>query len=174
MFDFNRTPLTPASCKLVVYDRGTRRFNTRPALQHYRTYICYIPATRATRTSNRIKFFHKSCSFRTISAADRVSVILTDLLAVLHDPHPTVMFLQQVTDLNEAIHRLQTLLFLDQNNNNKKGRNNNNAAPWVKQGVERPRVQPTKETSVVSLPSSTQRTTRSQPARRHAIGTIIC
>ena len=47
-------------------------------------------------------------------------MILTNLLAVLQDPHSIVPFLQQGNDLNEAIHHLQTLLHIDQNNNNAK------------------------------------------------------
>ena len=187
VFDYNRTPLAPAGCKVVVHDRiddrgtwsehGTRGFYIRPALKHYRNYDCYMPATRAARTSNTIKFFPTTCPFPTISSTDRIAMILTDLLAVLRDPPKSVPFLQQGTDLNEAILRLQTLLFLDQNNNNNtaidRNQFDNISAPRVKQGVARPRVQPRIETSVAPIISPHDRTTRSKTARRHAIGTIV-
>ena len=48
-FDFNKTPLAPAGCKLIVHDRideqgtwsehGARGFYIRPALRRYRNYI---------------------------------------------------------------------------------------------------------------------------------------
>ena len=79
-----------------------------------------MPATRAARTSNTVKFFPKTCPFPILYSNDRLAMILTDLSVVLQDPPSSVpFFLQQGTDLNEAIHRLQTLLSLDQNDNNK-------------------------------------------------------
>ena len=68
--------------------------------------------------------------------------------------------------MNEAIRSLQTLLYLDQDNDN--------TAPRVKQGVTRPMVQPTGDTSVAPLKLfPVQRTTRSQTARLHVTGIII-
>ena len=55
-FDFNKTPLTPAGCKVIVHnrrmeraswaDRGTVGYFVDRAPQHYRNYKCYIPSTK--------------------------------------------------------------------------------------------------------------------------------
>jgi len=123
-FDFNKTPLAPAGCKLIVHDRideqgtwsehGTRGFYIRSALEHYRNYICYVPTTCATRASNTIKFFPKVCTMPMTSATDRIYMILADLLTILKDPQPAVPFLHQGIELNEVIRTIQALFFLDQ------------------------------------------------------------
>jgi hypothetical protein len=58
-YDYNKTPLAPAGCKILIHDRanerpswadhGTNGYYIRPALQHYRSYTYYMPTTKATR-----------------------------------------------------------------------------------------------------------------------------
>eukprot|EP00532_Pseudo-nitzschia_australis_P011281 CAMPEP_0168233864 /NCGR_PEP_ID=MMETSP0140_2-20121125/17949_1 /TAXON_ID=44445 /ORGANISM="Pseudo-nitzschia australis, Strain 10249 10 AB" /LENGTH=183 /DNA_ID=CAMNT_0008166597 /DNA_START=687 /DNA_END=1235 /DNA_ORIENTATION=- len=46
-FDFNKTPLAPLGCKIVIHDRAEeQRSWVGPALHHYRNYQCYIPSTK--------------------------------------------------------------------------------------------------------------------------------
>ena len=174
-FDFNKTPLAPGGCKVIVHDRiddrgtwsehGTRGFYISPALHHYRNYECYMPSTKAKRTSNTIKFFPKHCPLPTTSSSERIAMILTDLLAALKSPPPAVPFLQQGTELNEAIRALQSLLFLDQDQSAR--------APRVEQSSQRPRVHPPIEKSVAPPEPQDKRKTRPTSARTHEIGTII-
>ena len=174
-FNYNKTPLAPAGCKVIVHDRiddrgtwsehGTRGYYIGPALHHYRNYECYMPATKAKRTSNTIAFFPEYCKMPTTSSTDRLTMILADLLEVLQHPHPAVPFLQQGTELNEAIRSLQTLLFLDQDQSA--------TATRVAQRDQRPRVQPLIETSVAPPAPQDKRMTRATTARTHDIGTII-
>jgi hypothetical protein len=54
-FDFNKTPLAPPGCKVVVHERamergawachGIVRYYIGPAMKHYRNYDSYIPET---------------------------------------------------------------------------------------------------------------------------------
>jgi len=100
----------------------------------------------------------------TTSSADRLTMILTDLLGVFQKSHPAVPFLQQGTELNEAIRSLQSLLFLYQDQNA--------TAPSVTHPGRRPRVPLPVETSVEPLLSPNKQKIRSQTARTHAFGTI--
>ena len=159
---------TKLRCKGIVHDRiddrgtwsehGTRGYYVSPAYHHYRNYDCYMPTTKAKRTSNTVKFFPKHCPMPTASSSDRITMILTDLLAVLKNPYPAVPFLQQGTELNKGI---RSLIFLDQNQSA--------TAPRVAQSGRRPRVHPPVETSVAPQEPQDKRKTRATSARTHEI-----
>ena len=63
-FDFNKTPLAPPGCPVLVYDppniraswapHGTDGFYVGPAPNHYRCFTIYMPDTKRTRVSDTI------------------------------------------------------------------------------------------------------------------------
>ncbi len=65
--DFAAHPIHPAGQLVVSHDppqqraswakHGTRGFYLSPALSHYRSHVVFIPATLATRITNRLDFF---------------------------------------------------------------------------------------------------------------------
>jgi hypothetical protein len=65
--DFASHPIHPAGQLVVSHDppqqraswalHGTRGFYLSPALSHYRSHVVFIPATLATRITNRLDFF---------------------------------------------------------------------------------------------------------------------
>ena len=67
MFDFNRTPLAPAGCKVIIHDRtderpswadhSTRGFYVGPAMKHFRNYNVLMDTTKKIRQSNTVNFF---------------------------------------------------------------------------------------------------------------------
>ena len=141
-FDFSKTPLAPAGCKIIIHDRteerktwaehGSRGFYIGPALHHYRNYECYMPVTRDTRISNTVDFFPVSCANPTLSADNTIALILEDLLQVLTTPQPTIPHLQPGAELTDAVKLLQSIL----------GRNQRDSPPVGPQILFQPRTEP--------------------------------
>jgi hypothetical protein len=83
-FDFNKTPLAPPGCKVVVHERPMERgslachgvvgYYIGPAMKHYRNYNSYIPETHGIRTTNTIEFFPEEVDMPTTSTTDRSSL----------------------------------------------------------------------------------------------------
>jgi hypothetical protein len=106
-FDFNRTPIAPIGCKVIVHDRrnehgswdnhGSPGYCIDRAEQHYRNYKCYMKNTKSTRISNTVEFFPTYYTLPRVRAIDRFTLILQDLHKVLSQPPRTIPFLQQVT-----------------------------------------------------------------------------
>ena len=69
-FDFNKTPLAPPGCPIVVHDspntraswapHGTDAYYVGPAPFHYRCYTVYIPSTKRTRISDTIAWLTRT------------------------------------------------------------------------------------------------------------------
>ena len=120
IYDFNKHPLAPPGCKILIHDRpdhraswddkGTEGFYIGPALEHYRNYRCYINGTNSIRTSDTVEFYPKDNPMPASSSSDRLHMILTDLLDVLRHPHPSSPFLRVGTELNDAIRAVQQLV----------------------------------------------------------------
>jgi hypothetical protein len=116
VYDYNKTPMAPAGCKIIIHDRseerkswdphGTHGFYIGPAMQHYSNYKCYIPSTRATRISNTIMFFPHCCENPIPSPADQLHMALQDLTAALSQPIPPMLNASP----NAPIRTLQRLL----------------------------------------------------------------
>ena len=97
-FNFKATPLGPAGCKAIIHERtaerpswgdhATDRYYIGPAMQHYKNYELYMPATRATRKTDTIKFFPHHCTIPQVNANDRFVLAVQDLTQVLTDPSP--------------------------------------------------------------------------------------
>jgi hypothetical protein len=113
-FDFNKTPLAPPGCKVVVHGRAMERgawachgivgYYIGPAMKHYRNYNSYIPETRGIRTTKTVEFFPEKVEMPTTSTTDRLARATEDLVAILQQPHPATPFLQQGTTIvNDAM-----------------------------------------------------------------------
>jgi hypothetical protein len=118
-FDFNKTPLAPPGCKVVVHERAMERgawachgivgYYIEPAMHHYRNYTSYIPETRGIRTTNTLEFFPDKVDMPTTSTADRLARATEDLVEILQQPHPATPFMQQGTVINDAMKQLSKI-----------------------------------------------------------------
>jgi hypothetical protein len=123
-FDFNKTPLAPLGCKVVVHERAMERgawachgivgYYIGPAMKHYRNYNSYIPETRGIQTTNTIEFSPEKVEVPTTSTTDRLARVTEDLFAIRQQHHPATPFLQQGTIVNDAI-KQSTKIFSPQN-----------------------------------------------------------
>ncbi|OEU20461.1 hypothetical protein FRACYDRAFT_181335 [Fragilariopsis cylindrus CCMP1102] len=121
-FDFNRTPMAPVGCKVIVHDRrgergswsnhGSHGFYIERAPHHYRNYTCYMRDTKQNRISNTVEFFPSQCSLPKVTPIDRLALVLQDLHQVLSQPPSDFPFLNQGTDLHTAITAIQKILCL--------------------------------------------------------------
>jgi hypothetical protein len=119
-FDFNKTPLAPVGCKVIVHDRrnergswdnhGSHGFYIDRAPHHYRNYTCYMRDTRKNRISNTVEFFPAHCILPKITPVDRLTLVLQDLHEVLSQPPANFPFIQQGTELSNAINAIQKIL----------------------------------------------------------------
>jgi hypothetical protein len=109
-FDFNKTPLAPPGCKVVVHERVMERgawacheivrYYIGLAMNHYRNYNSYIPETRGIQTTNALEFFPEKVEMPATTTPERLARATEDLVATLQQPHPTTPFLQQGTIVN--------------------------------------------------------------------------
>jgi hypothetical protein len=117
IFNFEKTPMAPPGCKVVVHERpqergtwadhGVAGFYIGPAMHHFRNYYCYITTTRGERVSNTIKFFPTHVNMPDTSSEDRLTQITQDLITVLQKPHPKTPFLDQGDKTSDAIAQLK-------------------------------------------------------------------
>jgi hypothetical protein len=128
-FDFNKTPLAPPGCKVVVHERAMERgawachgivgYYIEPAMHHYRNYNSYIPETKGIRTTNTLEFFPDKVDMPTTSpdkvdmpttsSTDRLARATEDLAEILQQTHPATPFLQQGTVINDAMEQLSKI-----------------------------------------------------------------
>ena len=97
IFDFNKTPLAPAGCKVIIHDRtderpswanhGTRGYYIGPVMKHYRNYNILMDTTTKIRQSNMVDFFPTTTDDPTITPTETLSLIIEDLLIVFKDHH---------------------------------------------------------------------------------------
>eukprot|EP00536_Pseudo-nitzschia_multiseries_P018409 jgi/Psemu1/55461/gm1.55461_g len=116
VYDYNKHPLAPMGCRVIIHDRaqergawqdhGTRGFYIGPALKHYRNYTCIGESSRDTRVSNTVAFFPKADMPET-SSTDRLLMILQDIKEVTNKPHPPIPYVEQGTQINEALRNIQ-------------------------------------------------------------------
>jgi len=111
-FDFLAHPIAPPGCKAIVYEspekratfatHGVKGIYVGPALDHYRTFKFYIPATRDYRYSNSIDFLTEPYSLPGSSKEELLIASITDLSNVLKSfttnklPAATSQVLQQL------------------------------------------------------------------------------
>jgi hypothetical protein len=119
MFNFDKTPLAPPGCKVIVHERPQERgtwadhgiagFYIGPAMHHFRNYYCYIPLTRGERVSKTVEFFPAHVEIPNTSLEDRLTQITQDLIHVLQQLHPPTPFLNQGDKTSDAIQMLQNI-----------------------------------------------------------------
>ena len=117
-FNFDRTPLAPLGCKVIIHDRprqrgawedhGTPGYYIRRAEHHYRCYTSWIPTTHAERVSNTVEFFPEN-GMPPTSSADRLLAVTEDLIEIITTPHPATPFLDYGTAAHDAVQKLQTI-----------------------------------------------------------------
>eukprot|EP00536_Pseudo-nitzschia_multiseries_P019014 jgi/Psemu1/58491/gm1.58491_g len=153
IYDYNKHPLAPMGCWVTIHDRaqergawqdhGTRGYYIGPALKHYRNYTCVGEASRATRTSNTVAFFPRTEMPRT-SSTDRLLMTLQNLKEIASKPHPPIPYMEQGTQLNEA---LRSAKLRDTTNNAPEPLTVANGPNTKSNAREPPRVAPTQQRS---------------------------
>ena len=78
--ELNRTPLAPPGTKVLVYKTPDQQHTWYPhgidgwylgsAMEHYRCYQVYIPATRAEHIAKTVQLYPASCAMPTTLSAD--------------------------------------------------------------------------------------------------------
>ena len=79
-FGFNKNPLAPPFCKLVIHENPYERRNRAPhrsvgwyigtAMEHYRCHHIYVNTTRAERVGDTVKLFLHHAKITFVSSAD--------------------------------------------------------------------------------------------------------
>ena len=111
---------------------------------------------KAVRVSNTVDFFPTTCADPTMTATDRLLLIMTDLLEVLKAPPiPSPIFNSQ-RELATAITTIQSILGRD------------NTTPTVS-----PPLPVSTPTTIPVTTNTTTRLSRSKPVNLYPIGTII-
>ena len=103
--NFDKNSLAPVGCKIIIRSQtneipswsnhGSRGFYVGPAINIYKNYVSFISKSKAPRISNT-NFFPITCADPTMTATERLSLIMTDLLAALKaPPSPSPVFNSQ-------------------------------------------------------------------------------
>ena len=103
-FDFNKTPLAPPGTKVAVHIKPDKRkswayhvelgFYVGPAMDHYRCFKCYIPATGGIRVADTVKFYPHNNTFPAVTMHDQFVQSLSDIIYLLQHPDHDLPFLQ--------------------------------------------------------------------------------
>lgn len=117
-FDFNRTPLAPFGARVMIHekpkergawaDQGTPGFYIRPAMQHYRCYVCYVPRTKGERISDTVQFFTPD-GLVPSTTADQLLGVLEDFLEIIQNPDDVPSF-EYGTSTGRALRQIQRVL----------------------------------------------------------------
>jgi hypothetical protein len=97
-FDYNRTPLAPPGCKVLVHEKPSVRgtwaphavdgWYLGPALAHYRCYTVWVWDTASTRVSDTVEWFPQHVTMPALSSADAALEAATALTQALLHPAP--------------------------------------------------------------------------------------
>ena len=145
-FDFNKTPLAPPGCLIILYeqaqeqgtlaDHGVKGYFIGQAKHHLCNYRVYIPKTRGVRTTDTIEFFPEHVQMSKTSSEDKLASATKDLIVILKKPHPPTPFLDQGTKTNDAIRKLQEI-FTPRQQNEASTRVSERASPRVNRAATR-------------------------------------
>lgn len=124
-FDFDKTPLAPASTKTIVHDRvderaswaehGSRGYYVGPALDHFRCYRNWMVKTNAIRVSNMVEFSPTKCGNPQLQPEDRINILMKDLVSILSNSTKSIPSITYGTELNNALRTIQRLICRDKN-----------------------------------------------------------
>ena len=119
-FDFNKTPLAPPGTKVAVHIRPGNcpswgyhvelGYYVGPAMEYYRCFKCFIPATGGIRVADTIKFFPHDTPFPKATTANQFIQALSDILHLLKNPNKELPFMQFGDNAKNAITHLVTIL----------------------------------------------------------------
>ena len=165
--NFNKKYLAPVGCKIIIHNRtnkcpfwsdhGSRVFYVGPVMKQFRNFVCFKSETKAVRVSNTVNLFPTTFADPTMTATDRLSLIMTDLLEVLKAPKiPSPIFNSQ-RELTTAITTLQSILGRD------------NTTPTMP-----PPLPVSTPTTIPITTNTTTRSSHSKPVNLYPISTIIC
>ena len=97
-FDFNRVPLAPPGCRVLIHDKPQNRttwsphaldgWYVGPAPDSYRCYRIWMWDTRATRICDTVSWFPSKVAMPTNSSADLILTSLQDIAHALAHPMP--------------------------------------------------------------------------------------
>ncbi|KAG7352362.1 reverse transcriptase RNA-dependent DNA polymerase [Nitzschia inconspicua] len=95
-YDYNRTPLAPPGCKVLVHKKPAQReswaphaadgWYIGPALESYRCHTVWIAETRRERITDTISFFPKSVALPLATPDDLIHASLQDIINILKKP----------------------------------------------------------------------------------------
>ena len=119
-FNFNTTALAPPGTKVAIHLKSQQRpswgyhaemgFYIGPALEHYRCFKCYVPATGAVRITNTVKFFPHKEPFPLTTIKDQFLQALHDIIFLLKNKNRDLLFLAFGDATENARETLSTLL----------------------------------------------------------------
>jgi hypothetical protein len=114
-FDFNKTPLSPVGCRVLIYTKPTMRRSwdyrakqgvyVGPALDHYRCYKLMKLETKQKAISNVVKFRHAYLQITAVLADDKIINGPQVMVGALQNAPPPTSSHQL-----DAIEMLRTLL----------------------------------------------------------------
>jgi len=115
-FNYNRTPLAPPGCKVIVFNRpenraswdphGAKAWYIGPAMDHYRCYRTVDPLTKKERIAETVEFLPHNFEMPPTSSADLAIQAAQGLTAALRKPQPAAPFLEPLHRHNKALQEL--------------------------------------------------------------------
>jgi hypothetical protein len=107
-FDFNKTPLAPPGCKVLVHKKPGQRNSWDPhgakgyyigqATEHYRCFRTYVPKTQSERISDTVDFFPTGANTPIMDPADAAIAAAEALrAAMLQSNQPVTIDLAEQT-----------------------------------------------------------------------------
>ena len=81
-----------------------------PDLEHYRYVECYIISTHRTRIADTVEFISTVIHITKKNSEDYLHKYITDTIALLEDPNPTVPSLSFGDDTKNPVKQIETLL----------------------------------------------------------------
>ena len=116
LFDFNRRPLAPPGCRVLVHEKPQNRttwsphaldgWYVGPALESYRCYRIWIWDTRTTRICDTVSWFPTKVRMPETSYADTISASLQDIAHALKAPSPRAPVAPLLPSYQNALRQL--------------------------------------------------------------------
>ena len=118
-FDYNKTPLGPPGCKVVIYEKPSQRnswdfhgkegFYIGPSLDHYRCVKVYLPTTKRVRDADTVKFFPKTAPYPNVTMEDFLQQSVEDIITILNKPLQQFPSLEQGNKTKNAISKMANM-----------------------------------------------------------------
>ncbi|MHA7856378.1 hypothetical protein [Marinobacter shengliensis] len=120
IFDFNRTPLGPPGTKLLIHEKpavrkswsphGVEAWYVGPALDSYRCFRAFIPATGAFRLCDTLTWFPHHVTLPQSSTTDLIAASLRDIVAALQNPSPATPLAPLTDSQSRALRDAVTII----------------------------------------------------------------